>query len=92
MDGVTGLRASARRFFISQVTRRDLADRDIDDIGDKALTYAEVNALATGDPLILKKATVDDEVALLNRLEPAYRDDQTRLRRTFEAASCGPAG
>ncbi|QXC60619.1 DEAD/DEAH box helicase family protein [Aquihabitans sp. G128] len=57
--------------FIAQVTRGDLPDRDIDDIGDLALTYAEVKALATGDPLILEKASVDAEVSKLMRLERA---------------------
>lgn len=44
------------------------ADRDVDDIGDLALSYAEVKALATGNPLILEKASVDSEVARLGRL------------------------
>ncbi|MEI2638995.1 MAG: hypothetical protein V9F03_08395 [Microthrixaceae bacterium] len=38
--------------FIAQVTRGDLPDRDVDDIGDQALSFAEVKALATGDPLV----------------------------------------
>ena len=42
--------------FIAQVTRGDLPDRDVDDIGDQALSFAEVKALATGDPLVLEKA------------------------------------
>jgi N12 class adenine-specific DNA methylase len=80
--------------FIAQVTRGDLPDRDVDDIGDQALSFAEVKALATGDPLVLEKAGIDAEVARLARLERAHHDDQHRLRRTFEtatqrAARCG---
>lgn len=73
--------------FIAQVTRGDLPDRDVDDIGDQALSFAEVKALATGDPLVLEKAAVDADVARLSRLERAHQDDQHRLRRAFESAT-----
>ena len=72
--------------FINQVATGRAADRDVDDIGDQALSYAEVKALATGNPLILEKAAIDAEVAKLTRLERAYHDDQHRLRRTVGAA------
>ncbi len=73
--------------FIAQVTRGDLPDRDVDDIGDQALSFAEVKALATGDPLVLEKAGADADVAQLSRLERAHHDDQHRLRRTLDTAS-----
>ncbi len=73
--------------FIAQVTRGDLPDRDVDDIGDQALSFAEVKALATGDPLVLEKAGVDADVARLTRLERAHHDDQHRLRRTLDTAT-----
>jgi hypothetical protein len=47
-------------------------DRAVDDIGDQAPSYAEVKALATGNPLILEKAAIDAEVARL-RLRPRPR-------------------
>src|SRR3546814_13011186 len=72
--------------FIAQVTRGDLPDRDVDDIGDQALSFAEVKALATGDPLVLEKAAVDADVARLARLQRAHHDDQPRLRRTLDSA------
>jgi hypothetical protein len=72
--------------FIAQVTRGDLPDRDVDDVGEQVLSFAEVKALATGDPLVLEKAGVDADVARLTRLERAHVDDQHRLRRTHEAA------
>ncbi|HTN99900.1 MAG TPA: hypothetical protein VL068_04425, partial [Microthrixaceae bacterium] len=73
--------------FIAQVTRGDMPDRDVDDIGDQALSFAEVKALATGNPLVLEKAAVDADVARLARLERAHHDDQHRLRRTLDAAT-----
>ena len=69
-------------------------DRDVDDIGDQALSYAEVKALATGNPLILEKASVDADVARLGRLRRAHLDDQHRLRRALDTAEqrAGSAG
>jgi N12 class adenine-specific DNA methylase/SAM-dependent methyltransferase len=69
-----------KQTFVSQVTRGDLDQREIDDIGEVALTFAEVKALATGDRRIMEKASVDADVARLVRLERAWRDDQQRLR------------
>jgi hypothetical protein len=59
----------------------------VDDIGDQALSFAEVKALATGDPLVLEKAAVDADVARLSRLERAHHDDQHRLHRTHDTAT-----
>lgn len=72
--------------FIDQVTAGRITEREIDDLGDDTLTYAEVKALATGDPLIREKADVDAEIARLARLRNAHHDDQHRLRRTAERA------
>ncbi len=72
--------------FINQVATGRAVDRDVDDIGDQALSYAEVKALATGNPRILEKASVDADVARLGRLRRAHLDDQHRLRRALDAA------
>ncbi len=72
--------------FIAQVTTGRLVDREVDDIGDQALSFAEVKALATGNPLIVEKAEVDTEVARLVRLERSHHDDQHRLSRKAETA------
>jgi N12 class adenine-specific DNA methylase len=65
--------------FIDQVMRGDVTERTVDDIGDQALSYAEVKALATGNPLIMERAGVESELTKLQRLYTAYRDDQARL-------------
>ena len=59
--------------FIAQVTRGDseLA-RQLDDVGEASLSYGEVKALATGNPLIMEKAGVDSEVAKLERIAHAH--------------------
>ncbi len=65
--------------FIAQVMRGKLDVREIEDIGDSALSFAEVKALASGDPLILEKATADAELVRLQRLQRAHRRGQNAL-------------
>jgi N12 class adenine-specific DNA methylase len=73
--------------FISQVTRGDheLA-RHIDDVGEVSLSYGEVKALATGNPLIMEKAGVDSEVAKLERLAHGHAAEQRRLVKLIAAS------
>ena len=59
--------------FINQVMRGRLDAREIEDIGDNTLSFAEVKALASGDPLILDKAHADAELTRLSRLERAWQ-------------------
>ena len=72
--------------FIHQVMRGNVTGREIDDIGEQALSYAEVKALATGNPLLMEKAGIDNEIARLTRLRRAHQQDRARLARTVEAA------
>ncbi|MDP9402542.1 MAG: hypothetical protein M3P85_04245 [Actinomycetota bacterium] len=72
--------------FINQVATGSAVEREVDDIGDQALSFAEVKALATGNPLILEKASLDAEVARLSRLRRSHQDDQHRLRRALSSA------
>ncbi len=67
--------------FINQVMRGEVTERSIDDVGDQALSYAEVKALATGNPLIMEKAGVEAELTKLERLQAAHRQEQTNLAR-----------
>ena len=72
--------------FINQVMRGRLDVREIEDIGENTLSFAEVKALASGDPLILEKAKVDAEAMRLARLERAWQCTQHSLRGTIAAA------
>jgi hypothetical protein len=66
--------------FIGQVLRGRLDIREIEDVGETALSYGEIKALAAGDPLLLEKAQVDADLTRLRRLERAYDRSQERLR------------
>jgi hypothetical protein len=72
--------------FIGQLMRGDVTERWIDDIGDQALSYSEVKALATGNPLIMERAGVESELTKLQRLEAAHRDDQSRMAQRVRSA------
>jgi hypothetical protein len=72
--------------FINQVMRGRLDVREIEDIDENTLSFAEVKALASGDPLILDKAKIDAEVTRLARLERAWQRAQHTLRGTIAGA------
>ena len=72
--------------FIGQVMRGRLDVREIEDIGDTALSYSEVKALATGDPRILEKARIDAELTRLERLERSHGRIQRVLSGTISKA------
>ena len=66
--------------FVGQVMRGRLDVREIEDVGEVALSYAEVKALAAGDPRLIEQAEVSSELARLERLERAWRRNQEHLR------------
>jgi hypothetical protein len=66
--------------FINQIMKGSLDVREIEDVGDTAMSYAEVKALATGNPDLLDKAKVDTLRAKLERLARTHARTQTNLR------------
>ena len=69
--------------FITQVMSGDMTVRRIEDLDSTALTYAEVKAIASGNPLVIEKAQVDAELMKLTRLRSAYMEEQYRIRDTL---------
>ncbi len=69
--------------FIHQVMtgRNDL--RHIEDIDGAALTYAEVKAIASGNPLVIEKAHIDAELGRLSRLRGQHFETQYRIRNAI---------
>jgi N12 class adenine-specific DNA methylase len=66
--------------FIGQVMTGESDLRRIEDIDGTTLTYAEVKAIASGNPLVIEKARIDAEVARLSRLHCEHQETQFRLR------------
>jgi N12 class adenine-specific DNA methylase len=73
--------------FIAQVMTGESDLRRIEDIDGTALTYAEVKAIASGNPLVIEKASIDAEVARLSRLQNQHHETQYKLRHRFRHLS-----
>ncbi len=73
--------------FISQVMTGESDLRHIEDVDGTALTYAEVKAIASGNPLVIEKAKVDTEVGRLTRLESQHTETQFKLRQRIRYLS-----
>ena len=58
--------------FISQIMTSKTPVRTMEDIDEKALSYGEIKALATGNPDILRKTELDAEVSKLKILKQSY--------------------
>ena len=73
--------------FISQIMTSKTPDRTADDIDEKALSYGEIKALATGNKYILEKKELDSEVAKLKIVRQSYQsqiyDLQDKVARTY---------
>jgi N12 class adenine-specific DNA methylase len=78
-DGYMWQTLERKARFISQVIRGRLDAREIGDVGDTALSYSEVKALATGNPLLMDKADADAALARLQRAERAHARNQNAL-------------
>ncbi|MHA7146436.1 helicase-related protein [Arthrobacter sp. TmT3-37] len=65
--------------FIDQIMRGRLDVREIEDVGDSTLSFAEVKAISSGNPLILEKSKADQELTRLQRLERGWQKNQAAL-------------
>ena len=67
--------------FISQVITGNNACRQAEDIGGQELSFAEVKAIASGNPAVLTLAEADAELQRLNLLKKNHLDEQYVARR-----------
>ena len=65
--------------FISQIMTSKLPVRVAEDVDENALNYAEIKALATGEPKIKEKMDLDNDVTKLKMLEANYKSNHYRL-------------
>lgn len=65
--------------FISQIMTSKTPVRVAEDVDESSLNYAEIKALATGDPKIKEKMDLDNEVTKLKMLEANYKSNHYRL-------------
>ena len=72
--------------FISQIMTSKSPARSCEDLDEAALTYAEVKALAAGNPMIKEKMDLDIQVARLRTLKAAYTSQHYRLEDAVAVA------
>ena len=65
--------------FISQIMTSKSPVRSCEDVDEAALTYAEVKALATGNPYIKEKMTLDTQVSKLKLMKANHTSQKYRL-------------
>jgi len=65
--------------FIAQIMTSKAPVRVADDVDETALSYSEIKALATGNPLIIEKCNLDMEVGKLNMLKASYLSQKYAL-------------
>ena len=68
--------------FISQVMTGDNVSRSAEDIGGQELSYAEVKAIASGNPAVLTLAEADAELQRVALLKKNHLDEQYVARRS----------
>ena len=65
--------------FIAQIMTSKAPARIADDVDETALSYSEIKALATGNPLIIEKCNLDVEVNKLNMLKANHLNQRFAL-------------
>ena len=65
--------------FISQIMTSKSPVRSCEDVDDTALSYAEIKALATGNPYIKEKMDLDVQVSKLKLLKANHTNEHYRL-------------
>ena len=69
--------------FISQVMTSKAVSRSCEDIDEATLSYAEIKAVATGNPLIKEKMELDNDVQRLKLLKSSYDNQRYTLQDNF---------
>lgn len=69
--------------FISQVMTSRAVSRTCEDIDEATLSYAEIKAVATGNPLIKEKMQLENDVQRLKMLKSSYDSQRYSLQDNF---------
>jgi len=66
--------------FIHQVMRGETSVRAAEDLESGALTYAEIKAIASGNPAVVEKIKIDTEIRKLDQLRAVHANQQRHIR------------
>ncbi len=71
--------------FIQQVMTGDSTVREAEDLERGALSFAEIKAIASGNPLVMEKVRIDTEVRRLDMLRAAHLNQHYEIGRQVRA-------
>jgi len=71
--------------FIQQVMNGQTSVRCAEDLDGGALTYAEIKAIASGNPAVMEKVKVDTEIRKLDQLRAAHMNQQYSIRQQLRS-------
>ena len=77
MDGYRLQLCENKKTFINQFLNGTLSERTIEDISENTMSYAEMKAAVSGDPMVLEQVTAQNE---LQRLKALWTEHQRNLR------------
>ena len=66
--------------FIAQIARGQVTSREVDDVDNTVLTFSEIKALASGNPLIMQKIVMDAELSRLSAIRASWQSSQSGVR------------
>ena len=81
IDGYFWQTLETKAGFISQVMKGSTDVRRMADVSSEALNYSEIKAIATGNPLIMEKATLDNSIRQLSAQKRAHTNTSYRIRQ-----------
>lgn len=91
-DGYTWQLLENKAAFISQIMSGSMADREVDDIGETVLTFSEIKALASGNPRIMRKITLEAEWQRMKSLHDAWNSTVFSLKADMRFKQGGLEG
>ncbi len=68
--------------FIGQIASGQVTSREMDDVDETVLSFSEIKALASGNPLIMQKIVLDAELQRLGAIYSSWRSSQESMRRS----------
>lgn len=73
-----------QRFISSIMTSKHVSDRSVDDIDEATLNYGQIKAVASDNPLVLRKFELDSEVSKLTAIRNDYINSHHELEDEVE--------
>jgi len=73
----------AKAGFIEQIMNPSITPRTAEELGDVVLTYAELKALASGDPAVQRRILLEAEVAKLRRVRASWEEARAKAQEAL---------